>query len=50
MFAAKKIGLLVLGAAFSTQCSVAQPSASNVRQASGFEQLVDVGGRLEEWS
>ncbi len=45
MFAAKKIGLLVLGAAFSTQCSVVQPSASNVRQASGFEQLVDVGGR-----
>jgi pimeloyl-ACP methyl ester carboxylesterase len=45
MFAAKKIGLLVLCAAFCDQCAVAQRRASNVPQSSSFEQLVDVGGR-----
>ncbi len=45
MFAAKKIGLLVLCAGICGQPAVAQRIASNVPQSSWFEKLVDVGGR-----
>ena len=45
MFSAKSIVLLVLSAAICGQCAVAQRIASDVRQSSSFEKLVDVGGR-----
>jgi pimeloyl-ACP methyl ester carboxylesterase len=45
MFTAKRIVPLVLYAAICGQCTGAQRMASNVRQSSSSEMLVDVGGR-----
>lgn len=45
MFAARRVGILVLCAAVCGQCAVAQRKASKERESVSFEQLVDLGGR-----
>jgi pimeloyl-ACP methyl ester carboxylesterase len=45
MFIAKRIGLLILCAGVCGQCTLVQRRATDVRQSSWSEKLVDVGGR-----
>lgn len=45
MFNAKSITLLILSAAVFSHCATAQRIASDSRQSSSFEKLVDIGGR-----